>query len=198
MVLTKDTKTNILPYDGCVFYIPNYLDNILEKNVFDKLFFELDWQPDQALIYGKNIVTKRKIVWFSDNLATFSYSGITRISKPWDQLVLKIKKNIEQKLNYQFNSCLLNLYHNGLEGMSWHTDKTKEFGSMTTIVTLSLGATRRFEFKHIKTGQKNLVNLEPGSLLIMTDNTQVNWLQQLPKTTTVKDARISLTFRQLI
>jgi alkylated DNA repair dioxygenase AlkB len=193
-----ETKINILPYDGTVYYIPKFFNEKDAQSICDKLFANLDWQPDQAIIYGKNVMTKRKIAWFSDHSATFSYSGITRLSKTWDPLVLEIKKQIEQTLNYKFNSCLLNLYHNGIEGMGWHSDKTKEFGDVTTIATLSLGTKRRFDFKHIKTGQKVSIQLEPGSLLVMTDNTQVNWLHQLPKTTKVKDGRISLTFRQLL
>jgi alkylated DNA repair dioxygenase AlkB len=194
----SNNKINILPFDGYVYYIPNFLTVTEQNEICEKLFSNLEWEPDQAVIYGKNVMTKRKIAWFSDHGATFSYSGVTRLSKKWDPLVLDLKKQVEKKIDYQFNSCLLNLYHNGIEGMGWHSDKTKEFGAVTTIATLSLGTKRRFDFKHIKTGEQISIHLDAGSLLVMTENTQINWLHQVPKTTKVKDGRISLTFRQLL
>jgi alkylated DNA repair dioxygenase AlkB len=85
-----------------------------------------------------------------------------------------------------------------MEGMSWHSDKTKEFGNNTTIATLSLGSERRFDLKHTQTGEKVSIVLQHGSLLIMTGSTQIHWLHQVPKTKKIIEPRISLTFRQLL
>jgi alkylated DNA repair dioxygenase AlkB len=61
-----------------------------------------------------------------------------------------------------------------------------------------LGATRKFEFKHKVTSEKESVILENGSLLIMKGATQTNWLHALPKSTKVKHPRINLTFRTMV
>ncbi|WP_226883391.1 alpha-ketoglutarate-dependent dioxygenase AlkB [Neisseria yangbaofengii] len=53
-----------------------------------------------------------------------------------------------------FNSCLLNLYSDGLEGMGWHSDGEKELGNESIIASLRLGAIRKFAFKHKHTNEK--------------------------------------------
>jgi predicted AAA+ superfamily ATPase len=54
----------------------------------------------------------------------------------------------EEKTGEKFNSCLLNLYHNGDEGMSWHSDAEKDLKKDWAIGSLSFGAERKFAFKH--------------------------------------------------
>lgn len=197
-LFTPLETTNLLPLNGEVYYLQQILNSNKAFFYFNFLYDNLNWKPDEATIYGKQIYTKRKIAWFADTESTFSYSGAMRKSANWTPELLIIKEIVEAKSNFKFNSCLLNLYHSGLEGMSWHSDKTKEFGKNTTIATLSLGAERRFDFIHTKTKEKISIALENNSLLIMTGDTQVNWLHQIPTTTKITKPRISLTFRQLL
>ena len=88
---------------------------------------------------------------------------------------------MEELVGTKFNSCLLNLYHNGNEGMGWHSDDEKSLGKNNTIASLSFGAERKFSFKHKQTKQTVSLVLEHGSLLIMKGATQSNWLYSLPK-----------------
>jgi alkylated DNA repair dioxygenase AlkB len=98
----------------------------------------------------------------------------------------------------KFNSCLLNLYHNGNEGMRWHSDDEESLGkNNNTIASLSFGAERKFSFKHKQTKQTVSIVLEDGSLLIMKDATQSNWLHSLPKSKNITQPRINLTFRTI-
>ena len=71
---------------------------------------------------------------------------------------------------------MLNLYHNGNEGVAWHSDDEKSLGKNTAIASLSFGAEREFSFKHKQTKQMISLVLEHGSLLIMKNATQTNWL----------------------
>lgn len=198
-------QSNLLPSDGEVLYFPKILNQETADLAFEHCFNQLNWVFDEAIIYGKKIQTKRQIVWMADKTdqtASFKYSGIERQASQWDEKVLQLKQIVEEKVAFKFNSCLLNLYHNRSQGMAWHSDKTKEFGANTTIATLSLGATRRFELKHNQTKQVISIDLEPGSLLVMTKNTQLNWVHRLVKSDSKniepQEARISLTFRQLL
>ena len=104
----------------------------------------------------------------------------------------------EQKTGETFNSCLLNLYHTGDEGMAWHSDGEKDLKKNGAIASLSFGAARKFAFKHKETKQTVNVLLEPGSLLVMKDETQTHWLHRLPPTKTVQIPRINLTFRTIV
>jgi alkylated DNA repair dioxygenase AlkB len=194
-----NSSQNLLYDDGEVYYYPNFLEPA-KADFYFKLFLQnLNWKADEAIVFGKKIYTKRKIVWQADlGNESFGYSGVQRVADKWNSEVLELKKMVEKATSCKFNSCLLNLYHNGSEGMAWHTDNTKEFGKHTAIASISLGAERRFDFKHIKTGVKKSLMLENGSLLIMKGQTQSCWLHQVPKTAKIKTARISLTFRELV
>jgi alkylated DNA repair dioxygenase AlkB len=98
----------------------------------------------------------------------------------------------------KFNSCLLNLYHSGNEGMGWHSDDEKSLGKNNIIASLSLGAERKFLIKHKQTKQIVSLVLEHGSLLVMKEATQRNWLHSLPKSKNIIQSRINLTFRTII
>ncbi|TXJ05106.1 MAG: alpha-ketoglutarate-dependent dioxygenase AlkB, partial [Acinetobacter sp.] len=97
-----------------------------------------------------------------------------------------------------FNSCLLNLYHSGEEGMAWHSDGETDLKKNGAIASLSLGAERKFAFKHKQTKEKVELYLEHGSLLVMKDTTQSYWLHRLPPTKKVHGARMNLTFRTIV
>ena len=112
--------------------------------------------------------------------------------------MLELKQKVEKITGDKFNSCLLNLYHNGEEGMAWHSDDEKSLGENTTIASLSLGAERKFSFKHKESKKAVAIILEQGSLLVMKDSTQTNWWHSLPKSKKVKKPRINLTFRTII
>jgi alkylated DNA repair dioxygenase AlkB len=105
---------------------------------------------------------------------------------------------VEEYAEIKFNSCLLNLYHDGNEGMGWHSDDEKSIEKNSTIASLSFGAERKFSFKHKQTKQTISLVLEHGSLLMMKDATQTNWLHSLPKSEKVIGSRINLTFRKMI
>jgi alkylated DNA repair dioxygenase AlkB len=189
---------NILPKDGIV----NYYGIILEKtdadNYFDILFNDIEWRNDEAIIFGKRIVTKRKVAWYGEKEFEYTYSNTTKRALPWTKELKELKTIIEEKTGETFNSCLLNLYHDGAEGMAWHSDGETDLKKNGAIASLSLGAERKFAFKHKKESSKVEIYLENGSLLIMKDITQDNWLHRLPPTKRIFTPRINLTFRTII
>src|SRR5690606_42042517 len=102
---------------------------------------------------------------------------------------------VEEKSGEQYNSCLLNLYHDGSEGMAWHSDGEKDLMENAAIGSLSLGAERKFAFKHKETAETVSLVLDHGSLLVMKDVTQKNWLDRLPTTKKINTSRVNLTCR---
>ncbi|MEO9210196.1 MAG: alpha-ketoglutarate-dependent dioxygenase AlkB, partial [Ginsengibacter sp.] len=103
----------------------------------------------------------------------------------------------EEKSGESYNSCLLNLYHTGQEGMAWHSDGEKDLKKNGAIASLSFGAERKFAFKHKRTKETVSINLQPGSLLVMKGSTQTHWLHRLPPTKMIRSPRINLTFRTI-
>ena len=189
--------TNLLPQDGIVNYYKNILTSQEANNYFDCLLNTIEWKNDQAFIYGKLIITKRKVAWYGDTDFEYSYSKTTKRALPWTPELVELKKMIEDKTGEKFNSCLLNLYHNGDEGMAWHSDAEKELKKNGAIGSLSLGAERKFTFKHKETKETISLILENGSLLVMKGTTQSSWLHRLPPTKLISTPRINLTFRSI-
>ena len=105
---------------------------------------------------------------------------------------------VEKETGETFNSCLLNLYHSGDEGMAWHSDGEKDLKKNGAIGSLSFGAERKFSFKHKETKETVSIQLEHGSLLVMKGATQTNWLHRLPPTKRINQPRINLTFRTIV
>ncbi len=189
--------SNILPNDGEVNYYGKILNEENAQHYFDRLLCNIGWDNDKAIIFGKLIITKRKVAWYGDNPFDYTYSKTTKSALPWTKELLELKNIIEKKTGETFNSCLLNLYHSGEEGMAWHSDGEKDLKKNGAIGSLSLGADRKFSFKHKVTKQTVSVILEKGSLLVMKGKTQTNWLHRLPPTKKVKSPRINLTFRTI-
>ena len=149
-------------------------------------------------MFGKKIITKRKVAWYGEDEFSYTYSKVTKKAVPWTKELLFLKKLIEHKTGEQFNSCLLNLYHSGDEGMAWHSDGEKDLKKNGAIGSLSFGAERKFAFKHKESKEKIDLYLEHGSLIIMKGKTQTHWLHRLPPTKKIKTPRINLTFRSII
>ena len=193
-----DPSLNLLPADGIVNYHGTIMSAAEADRYRDALLREVPWQPDEVLIYGKHITTARKVAWYGDAHFAYTYSGITRKALPWNRELLELKALIEQRSGERFNSCLLNLYHDGNEGMSWHSDDEKTLGRHSAIASLSLGAERRFCFKHKHKPLNAEILLEHGALLLMKGSTQTNWLHSIPKSKKISDLRINLTFRTIV
>ncbi len=188
---------NLLPADGEVYYYGKIMS--LKKAMFfyDYLLNKVAWKNDEAVIFGKLIVTKRKVAWYGDEPFEYTYSNTTKYALPWTNELLELKQMVEKRTGETFNSCLLNLYHDGAEGMAWHSDGEKDLKKNGAIGSLSFGAERKFAFKHKTNKQKVELVLEKGSLLVMTGTTQTNWLHRLPPTKKVSTPRINLTFRTI-
>lgn len=196
---------NLLPYDGQVNDLGVVINDA--NALYDNLLTELPWQPDIVTLFGKTHVTTRQIVWMGGSEVSYHYSGQTRRAIPWSKQILHVKQHIEQQLlsngiNVDFNSCLLNYYPSGDDGMGYHADDEKQLGTKPIIASLSLGATRKFVFKHKTIRQKNKpvkveLYLESGQLIVMHGDTQDFWKHTITKTKTVASGRISLTFRQI-
>lgn len=190
-----DPNKNWLPYDGVVNYHGVILSN--PDHYFKILRETIAWRHDEAVIFGKHIYTKRMVAWYGDKPFEYTYSGIQKVALPWIDSLLELKNIVEHKANETFNSCLLNLYNDGSEGMAWHSDGEKDLKKNGAIASLTFGAERKFSFKHKENKKKIDLLLEHGSLLLMKETTQTYWQHRLPPTKKTQQARINLTFRTI-
>jgi alkylated DNA repair dioxygenase AlkB len=193
-----ETRLNLLPYDGSAVYYGPVLSSSEAEHFFSRLLETAAWKNDEAVIFGRHIVTRRKVAWYGDEAYSYLYSNKKRVALPWIRELLELKDLVEDAAQSRYNSCLLNLYHDGNDGMGWHGDDETTLAKNGSIASLSLGAERRFFFKHRKTKQQISLLLEPGSLLEMKGETQRFWWHSLPKSKKVSEPRINLTFRTMV
>jgi len=192
-----DENSNLLPKDGIVNYYGKVFSLLEANHYLDSLLRTIKWKYDEAVIFGKRIITKRKVAWYGDQNFEYTYSNTTKRALPWTKELLELKVVTENRTGEKFNSCLLNLYHNGDEGMAWHSDAEKDLKQNGAIGSLTFGAERKFSFKHKQTKETVSLILEHGSLLIMKGTTQSYWLHRLPPTKQITQPRINLTFRTI-
>ncbi len=189
---------NLLPYDGTVEYYGCVLSVEEATGYLSRLLKDIEWRNDEAILFGKKFVTKRKVAWYADRPFRYSYSNTSKFALPWTKDLLALKHLCEEQSGESYNSCLLNLYHDGSEGMGWHADGEKDLKPNGAIASLSFGAERKFSFKHKASKETRSMILEHGSLLVMKDEIQAHWLHRLPPSKTVAAPRVNLTFRTIV
>jgi alkylated DNA repair dioxygenase AlkB len=186
---------NLLPKDGIAIYHGVVFNEKEAKQIFKELCDSIPWKQDEVVMFGKKIMTKRKVAWYADAGITYTYAGVKKSGLQWTEALLRIKQKVEVINGARYNACLLNLYHEGEEGMGWHRDNEKEIVAESSIASVSLGAARKFAFKHATTNERLEIILANGSLLDMKGAIQQYWYHSLPKTKKEKQMRINLTFR---
>lgn len=191
-------SSNLLPYDGTVLYYGRVFSVELANQYLQYLLESIPWKNDEAIIFGKKIITKRMVAWYGTSHFEYQYSKITKRAALFTPELMTLKNEIELLSNSTYNSCLLNLYHDGSEGMAWHSDGETDLLKHGAIASVTFGAERKFSFKHKQTNETVSIQLEHGSLLVMKDQTQTHWLHRLPPTTKVQQPRVNLTFRTII
>jgi alkylated DNA repair dioxygenase AlkB len=181
--------------NGEYLYFPNFYKREMADAYLNSLEEAIEWKQESMNMYGREINFPRLTAWYGDNDKPYSFSGITLSPKPWSPELLAIKKDIEPICEASFNSVLLNLYRDGNDSISWHTDAEKELGKNPIIASVNFGAERVFQLRHTITKEKINLPLQHGSLLVMRGELQHFWQHQVPKTKKVDKKRINLTFR---
>lgn len=187
-----------MPRNGTVCYFGRVMTMQEADDYLDRLLHSIAWRHDEAVMFGKKIVTKRKVAWHGEKPFEYTYSNVTKQALPWTKELLELKQLAEKETGETYNSCLLNLYHTGEEGMAWHSDGEPDLKKEGAIASFSFGAERKFAFKHKHSQEKVELLLEHGSLLLMKGTTQTHWLHRLPPTKKIQTPRVNLTFRTIV
>ncbi len=178
---THTIPRNLISHGGEAIYHAKIFEESFADHVYEKLLHEVDWRPDEWVIYNKEYLTRRKVYWYSKRRA-------------WPQELLIMKEKVEALTGARYTNVLLNLYESGEVGLGWHADKESR-SENASIASVSLGAERRFDLRHNDTGEKVSIILEHGSLLEMKGDLQHFWKHHVPKAKKILHPRINLTFR---
>lgn len=187
---------NLLPFQGEVFFYESFFSVEESDILLQQLYEETPWKQEPIRIFGKEVMQPRLTAWAGDLDKAYTYSGITMQAIAWTPALRFIKDRIDP--DNRFTNVLLNLYRDGQDAMGWHRDNEKILGTHPVVASVSLGASRIFQFRHYT--DKKLVRsvaLTHGSLLLMKGETQHYWEHRIPRTTQSTEPRINLTFRTL-
>jgi len=155
---------------GCITYNPRFVDAQIAQAWFTEIRNEVTWRSQRREMYDREVDVPRLLGHFR----------LDPVPSTAPAAIRDAASRVAGHLGMPFNSVGLNLYRDGRDGMGWHCDDEPELGSAPVIASLSLGATRRFCFKHKRAGSKSIaLELPHGSLLMMRGDTQKNFRHAL-------------------
>ncbi len=188
-------KIEVLTEDGIVDYYPHFLDLDQSTFLFEKICSAEKFDQNEIFLFGKRVKVPRLEAYYALNGEAYGYSGQALTVQLFPNYLNELRLQVQEKTNSQFNALLINYYRDGQDSNGWHADNEKTLGEEPNIASLSLGAARRFEFKHMASGMKKNIILANGSLLHMHGQLQKHYKHQLPKIKGLQQARLNLTFR---
>lgn len=184
--------------DARLDWQPAWLAAAEAESLFSELADRLPWDIHRIRMFGRLVDSPRLSCWMGDADAVYRYSGTTFLPSPWLPVLMQLRARLEEETGVAFNSVLANRYRDGADYMGWHSDDEPELGDRPMIASVSLGATRRFVFKHRLEAENRLgLDLPSGSLLLMAGETQRHYRHALPRTAKPVGERINLTFRRI-
>lgn len=166
---------------------------------FAALMAEVRWEQHWLTLFGRRIAAPRLSAWYAEPGCGYRYSGLSLAAQPFTPVLEQIRARTEALTGHGFNSVLLNLYRDGADGMSWHSDDEPELGPAPLIASVSLGATRRLLLRRRDARDARFgLDLGDGSLLLMEPPLQRYWQHSVPKTRRAVGPRINLTWRRIL
>jgi alkylated DNA repair dioxygenase AlkB len=178
--------------DADLMLIDKFFTREESDNYYNILLNNTKWLEYEMPMYDKIVTAPRMVAWYEDG-------DISSGKSNWPKELRAIKSRVEYETQINFNAVLLNLYRNGKDGVSWHSDKTQSENKDMNIASVTFGETRMFRLRHkfIKHQPQIEIPLHHGSLLLMARKTNSFWEHQVPKTAREVLPRINLTFRQV-
>ena len=183
-----------------------YLPHFLPRDEAERLLALLSgdtcvrWRQDHIQLYGRRVALPRLTAWYGEPGLRYVYSGIINETEPWDETLSGLARRAAEAAGTHFNAVLLNLYRDGRDAVSWHSDDEAELGHEPVIGSLSLGAERVFQLRHRDRRNgvaREELRLRNGSLLVMRGSTQRLWQHRLPREARPCGPRINLSFRRI-
>ncbi len=178
-VLTDDER-------GRIAYTPRFMNPAAVDAWFSEIRDGVGWRALRRTMYEKEVDVPRLIASFR----------LDRPDRPVPAVLREAAQQVIQAVGAPFNSIGLNRYRDGRDSVAPHNDHLDELVEGSPIALLSLGATRRMIIRAKQPPRDTFqVDLEPGSLLVMTYATQILYTHGVPKVVEPVGERISLAFR---
>ena len=189
MSLFAGARETVLADDerGRVVYTPEVLPAEAAGAWFAELRESVAWKTQRRRMYDREVDVPRLMAHF-----LLASEEVPAAPDP----VRAAAGTVIGVTGVPFTSVGLNFYRDGRDSVAPHNDHLDEIVAGFPIALLSLGATRRMTIRAKRPPRRVLhVDLEAGSLLVMSYETQLHYTHGIPKTTEPAGPRISLAFR---
>lgn len=171
--------------EGGIRYWPGFVEAATAALWFSELRDAVDWRSERRPMYDRVVDVPRL-------LAGYRLDG----AEPLPRVLAEIADRVRRTLGTPFNHVGLNRYRDGNDSVAPHNDKLYSIVAPHPIALLSLGAMRRMDIRAKQPPRSAIrVDLEPGSLLVMSHASQHHFDHGVPKTKAPVGERISLAFR---
>jgi len=170
---------------GVITYHPNIVSPPVAAGWFEALLDGVEWRSERRMMYDREVDVPRLVAAYA-------------LDDPQLPGELHAAARIVRKLaGCEFNRAGLNFYRDERDSVAPHNDKLHELMAGAPIALLSLGATRAMTIRTKAAPRRSVqLELEAGSVLLMTYATQQHFDHGIPKTAAAIGPRISVAFRQ--
>lgn len=171
--------------EGGIRYWPHLVGAELADRWFAELEAGVAWTSERRPMYDRIVDVPRLLAGY-------------RIDAIPDALPVlhEITTQVATVIDAPFNSIGLNFYRHGNDSVAMHNDKLHSLDPGQPIAIVSLGAARRMDIRAKAAPRKTFkIELEPGSLLTMSHDSQLNYEHGIPKTRLPVGRRISVVYR---
>ena len=166
-------------FKGEIIFYEKFIKSKKSKKLYDNIIKNLPLEQGTYNMFGKEVKTPRLLWAVRDKDFDIKKSYKITESSTWNK-----------KIKY----AQINYYRNGDDYIGWHTDSEVIEGDL--IASLSLGVTRKFQFKSISKKEQYEIDLTDGSLIIFDESAaKLDWKHRIPKQKNINKGRINLTFR---
>jgi alkylated DNA repair dioxygenase AlkB len=169
--------------------------------VMERLVDTLPLVQEHVVLFGRSHPMPRLTSWHGDPGLAYAYSGRVFDPSPWTPELLALRDAVREHTGTAYNSLLANWYRDGRDAMGMHADDEPELGPSredVRIASISLGERRRFVIApRRKDGERRVLELGEGDLLVMGGTTQRWFRHGVPRTARPVGARLNLTLRVL-
>ncbi|HEV3152713.1 MAG TPA: alpha-ketoglutarate-dependent dioxygenase AlkB [Candidatus Baltobacteraceae bacterium] len=169
---------------GGIVYYPALLEAGASARLFELLERSLPWSSETMWMYDHTVNVPRLVARFAP-------------AEPLPPELAAVCERVESFLGTDFNSVSVQYYRNEQDSVAWHNDHTEDLIDRPVVALVSLGATREMQVRSKARPRRTFsIDLEPGSLMVMSGRAQEFWEHHIPKLRRASGPRISIALRQ--
>ena len=174
---------------GRIAYTARFVARPMAEAWFSELRAAVQWSAQRRWMYDREVDVPRLT-------AHYHLSRDRHEAGQVPPAIVEAARHVIASTGVPFTSVGLNLYRDGGDSVAPHNDHLREIVEGFPIALVSLGATRRMTIRGKQPPRRVLqVDLEGGSLLVMSYATQLHYTHGVAKTAEPVGERISLAFR---